>query len=367
MVWTHTAAAQQAAAADKHPKWIKIVGEGPFGKVVTVRIEHEDKVYYGRPLGQDRDKMALLRWDGRITLLPRQEKMEVFSRGFAPYTAKELADRLQKQYGSRYLTQSSKHFTVVYPRTQQKNWAQQYENVYNQFKNYLARNRIDIAEPRFPLVVVILGSRNEFNRSLADEIVFKKDVFGFYSRITNRVTTFVSSDPRIAKRINRLADVTVVHETIHQAAFNNGVHNRLCAVPRWMSEGFAMLFESKGFRNGKPDQPISERVNYRRLRTLKKMFQSGRAKDSIETMLRNDRIFETDPDLAYSLAWGLSFYFAEKETDKYLRFVLKDGNTNEFANYTPDQRITFFMDTFAEDFDTLERRLRKFILSLPSS
>ena len=340
-------------------------GLGPVPEIVTVRIEHEKEVYYGRPLGQDSAKIALVRWDGRITTLPRDVKMTYFSDGFAPYSAEELETRLQKQYGSRYLTQSTKHFTIVYPRTQPKDWGKLYEATYKQFKDYLARHKIDIAEPRFPMIVVVLGSRNEFDRSLASEIIFKRGVFGYYSRITNRVTTYVSSDPRIARQIAQLSNVTVVHETIHQAAFNTGVHNRLCAVPSWMSEGFAMLFESRGFRKSKPDQLITDRVNTRRLRTLKKMFQSGRARGTLKTMLVNDRLFETDPDLAYSLAWGLSFYLAEKEKDKYLRFVIVDGNTNQFAKYTTDQRITFFAKTFGADIDALERRLEKFILKLP--
>jgi len=358
---------QQTSAPKKQQKkqWIKFQGEGPIQIVVTVRAEHKGKVYYGRPVAQDRNVMMLLRWDGGIKLLPRREKWRWFSDGFAPYKAEELETRLQKQYGGRYLTQSSEHFTVVYPRTKQKNWAQQYETVYKQFKTYLARHEIDIDEPKFPMIVVVLGSRNEFDRELASQVIFKKNVFGFYSRTNNRVTTFVSSDPRRARRIDQLSTVTVVHETIHQAAFNTGVHNRLCAVPRWMSEGFAMLFESKGFRQAKDDQPITDRVNRRRLATLRKMIGSGRANGALETMFRNDRLFETDPDLAYSLAWGLSFYLAEKETDKYLRFVIRDGNTNEFAKYTPDQRVTHFIKTFGTDFDTLEQRLKKFITALP--
>lgn len=361
----HVSAQQQTAAPKKKKSYVSFRGVGLIKQIVTIRAEHKDKVYYGRPIGQDRNRLALLRWDGRITILPLQEKWEKQSTGFAPYTKDELAKRLLKQYGPRYRTQESEHFMVVYPRTQERNWAQLYETVYKQFKSYLARHKIDIAEPNFPMIVVVLGSRNEFDRALADEIIFKKGVFGFYSRISNRVTTFVSSDPRIARQVERLSNVTVVHEAIHQVAFNTGVHNRLCAVPRWMSEGFAMLFESRGFRNGKKDQPIAERVNQRRLRVLRKMIQSGRTRGAIESMLRNDRIFETEPDLAYSLAWGLSFYLAEKETDKYLRFVIKDGNQNEFGNYTPDERVTLFAETFKTDFDTLEKRLKKFILALP--
>ena len=126
-----------------------------------------------------------------------------------------------------------------------------------------------------------------------------------------------------------------------------------------------MLFESKGFRKNKRDQPMSERVNRRRLVTLKKMIQTGQATNSLETMLRNDRLFETDPGLAYSLAWGLSFYLAEKEKDKYLDFVIKDSSQNEFGNYTPSERMKLFLETFKTDPKTLEKRLQKFILAIP--
>jgi len=125
-----------------------------------------------------------------------------------------------------------------------------------------------------------------------------------------------------------------------------------------------MLFESPGFRASKPDQPMSERVNQRRLQSLKTMILNGRTRGSIQTLLRNDRIFETDPDLSYSLSWGLSFYLAEKETDKYLKFVIADGNQKPFANYTPDERVKLFVEAFGNDFNALERRLSKFILAL---
>lgn len=348
----------------KKKAWLRLQGEGPLKKILTVRVEHEGKVYYGRPLGQDSKKLALLRWDGRISVLPRRDKLEIFSKGFAPYTHDELAKRLQKQYGPRYLTQQSKNFLVVYPRTQRKNWAEKYEAVFGQFKAYMARRGIDIADPSFPLVVVVLGSRNEFTRSLDGEIIFKKNVYGYYSRITNRVTTYVSSDPRLAKQVESVANLTLVHESIHQSAFNSGVHNRLCAVPRWMSEGFAMLFESSGFRNDDPDSSVAQRVNKRRLATLKKMMATDRTRGKLESLVRNDQMFISEPDLAYSLAWGLSFYLAEKEKEKYLRFAIQDGNQKEFANYTPDERVTFFVETFKTDFDTLEKKLKAFVMKL---
>ena len=363
-----TNAAAAVIQADKQPAkkkaWIRLQGEGPVKRVFTVRVEDKGKIYYGRPLGQDSKQLVLLRWDGRITTLPRKKRLQHNSDGFAPYSIKELGARLQKQYGARYLTQSSKHFLVVHPRTKNQNWAKQYEAVFVQFRNYLAKRGIDIAEPKFPFVVVVLGSRTEFDRSLVGESIFKRNVYGYYSRISNRVTTYISTDPRLARQVDRLATVTLVHEAIHQVAFNTGVHNRLCAVPRWTSEGFAMLFESAGFRADDPKAPVAKRVNKRRLVTLRKMFQSGLAKGKLESMIRNDQLFVKQPELAYSLAWGLSFYLAETEKSKYLKFVIQDGNQKEFANYSPDERVTLFAKTFKTDFDTLEKKLKEFVMKL---
>lgn len=354
----------QDKANDKNSR-LKINGVGPVKLLVTVRVEHKDKVYYGRPIGQDTSKLAMLRWDGRITVLPKKDSYEQLPGGFAPYTQEELKKRLKKQYGNRYLVQTSKHFVVVHPRTNGRKWANQYEAVYRQFETWFKNRGINIPEPQFPLIVVVLGSRTEFDRALAGQIIFKKDVFGFYSRINNRVTTYVSADPRIQRRVERVASLTVIHEAIHQIAFNTGVHNRLCAVPRWTSEGFAMLFESSGFRSDDQTRPVSDRVNKRRLQTLKKMFLSGRASGKLKTILGNDQVFVTDPELAYAMSWGLSFYLAEKEKEKYLRFVIKDSNQNEFGNYTPADRLKLFLETFKTDPTTLEKRLRKFILEIP--
>ena len=347
------------------PKFLKINGVGAVTDIITVRMKEKNKVYYGRPLGQDSKRLALLRWDGRITTLPKRDRLEVFSGGFAPYTNKELSKRLQKQYGSRYLVQESEHFVVVYPRTKSRKWADQYEAVYRQFRSYMKKRGITIAEPQFPMIVVVLGSRSEFDRALTGQFTFKRNVLGFYSRASNRVSTYVSSDPRVERQVNRFINVTVIHEAIHQIAFNTGFHNRLSVVPRWMSEGFAMLFESPGFRRDSPDKTVADRVNKSRLEMLKKLFGNGRASGKLETMIRNDQLFQTNAEVAYALAWGLSFYLAETQPENYLKFVVQDGNQNQFGDYPPSQRVDLFIKSFKLDLDTLEGRLRNFVKGLP--
>ena len=349
----------------KKKSYVKIEGVGPVNIRATFRIENNDKVFYGRPIGQDNRSVALLRWDGRVEVLPKQSRYEVFSKGFAPYTHDEIKKRMEKQYGNRYQVQTSKHFVVVHPRTNRRQWAKQYEAVYRQYESWFKKRGITIAEPQFPLIVVVLGSRTEFDRALVGQALFKKDVFGFYARPSNRVTTFVSNDPRLQRQVERVANLTVIHEAIHQIAFNTGVHNRLCKVPRWTSEGFAMLFESSGFRRDSPKDDITDRVNRRRLQTLKKSFVTGRATGQLENIIRNDRVFVSNPEMAYGLACGLSFYLAEKEKDKYLDFVIKDSSQNEFGNYTPSERMKLFLETFKTDPKTLEKRLQKFILAIP--
>lgn len=335
-------------------------------KIITVKIKENNKTYYGRPLAWDGKKLALLRWDGRISQIKLSStKLNIFSEGFAPYTTQELSKRLIKQYGDRYVLSTSKHFIVVHPLGAKKDWAAPYETVYNRFENYFAERNFELEEPQFPMVVIVLASRNEFDREIQNEITYKKNVFGFYSRMTNRVTSFVTNDPRSRQRLKKIQASTLVHETVHQAAFNTGVHNRLCNVPRWLSEGLAMMFEARGVSNRKKWPRAADRINRERLLTLRKMYQADIGKGKLKFLVQSDKLFESEPQFAYALSWGLTFYLAEKKQAEYFEFLNADAHRQEFLPYPPDERISNFVKTFQTDFKTLDNDLEKFILSLP--
>jgi len=169
---THSVSAQSKTKAKPAAKknWMVIKGIGALKMHQTLRVEDDGKVFYGRPLAQDSGKLALLRWDGRISVVPREKKYELFSNGFAPYTSEELEKRLAKEYGARYVVKSSKHFVIVQPRTNGTDWAKRYETVFSQYRRWFERRGVTIGKPQFPMIVVVLGSRNEFNRALEGQV-----------------------------------------------------------------------------------------------------------------------------------------------------------------------------------------------------
>jgi hypothetical protein len=363
VVFTSDAWAQQSKQSAAEAK----IDENLSRPMITVKVREKGKTYYGRPLAWDGKKLALLRWDGRISQIELSNtKLKIFSKGFAPYSREELEKRLRKQYGDRYAISKTEHFLVVHPSGPRRNWALPYENNYRRFYNYFSKRKFKLEEPQFPMVVVVLGSRNEFDREIEQEITYKKNVFGFYSRLSNRVTTFVSNDPRESKRLAKVIKTTAIHETVHQAAFNTGLHNRLCTVPRWLTEGLAMMFESNGVNNQRKFPSITDRINRERLLTLRKMYRAGIGEGKLESMVKSDRSFQTDPQYAYALSWGLTFYLAEKKQDKYFDYLKADSARKELTAYSPADRLADFSNAFGTDFEALENDLKKFILSLPT-
>src|SRR5690349_23883131 len=91
------------------------------------------------------------------------------------------------------------------------------------------------------------------------------ETFGYYSARTNRVALYdlsadetagplgdAASRDEVTRRLSKFPSsvATVVHEAVHQLAFNTGLQVRYADNPMWVSEGLAMYFETPDFGNG---------------------------------------------------------------------------------------------------------------------
>ena len=126
-----------------------------------------------------------------------------------------------------------------------------------------------------------------------------------------------------------------------------------------------MMFEARGVSNRQKYPQAVERINRERLLTLRKMYQSGIAKGKLQTLIQWDKSFESQPQFAYALSWGLTFYLAEKKQDAYFDFLKADAHRKEFLAYPPPERIEDFANAFGGDFEKLEKDLETFISTLP--
>lgn len=352
----------------------------PPGKItdggVTIKVQRKGKTYFGRPLVTDGKELIIARWDGRMTRFPvgdKATKISLYSKGFKPYSTTEMKARLQKHFGSRYKISTTDHFVVIHPNNggdAKKYWAKPFEQYYIRLRNYFTAHGYRTTDPEFPLIAIVLRSRSEFDRRLDAEADFSPTVVGYYSRKTNRITTY---DPtKASSKVQRenpehnwlYSSQTIIHEIAHQVAFNCGVHNRFSTVPKWTSEGLAMLCETRGVYDFKKFPDIQSRIHRLRLKSFRKLFEAGKTKGKLLELLQNDRLFDTDSELAYAVSWAISFYLNENRQADYMAYLKRDAKRGSFRVHNRLDRVGFFIDHFGRDIDALESRMNIFISSL---
>ncbi len=330
----------------------------PLAKISVDGLE-----YYGMPLAFNGKEFALMDPAGKLRLIPTTDRkaLEIVSPKFRSYTPDQIRQLLQSEFGSRYDITTSKRFVVVHAWGSASSYVQPFEILHDRFVKFVESNGVKLNKLQVPLVAAVLRSRNDFNRYLINEVQIKDSkVFGYYSSATNRITTY---DPSGRLRQSNDAWIfnngSIIHEAVHQSAFNTGLHNRFSPPPKWVSEGLATLFEARGFSDPEQFPKRVHRVNKSRLPHLRKMISQGKLYAQLLNLIDNDRIFEKDIESAYALSWGLSFYLYETAPERYFKFMVEDAKRKDFVAYTSNQRLKKFAKAFGNDFDALTANLTK--------
>ena len=359
-----SAPAPPAVVASPKPKPM------PKPKTVTVKVKQKGKTFYGKPIVTDGKNIAVVRWDGRLTTFPINDpkiKVTKYSNGFKPYSTAELKQRLKKYFGNRYAISTTEHFVVIHPKGGTDFWAKPFERHYRRLNDYFLAHGFKTSEPEFPLVAIVLRSRKEFDLRLDKEAGFDRSIIGYYSTKSNRITTYAPADTLLtrsgAKRTAGWLEQssTIVHEVAHQIAFNCGVHNRFSNVPKWTSEGLAMLCETRGVYKFKNFPDIKDRVNRRRLESFRQLSYAGKTEGVLLELLQSDRLFQSDPELAYAVSWAISFYLNENRQAEYLDYLKRDALRGDFRRHTKLDRVAFFVRHFGKNIAGLEKRMNLFI------
>ncbi len=333
-------------------------------KSATAKIEYQNRTFVGQPLAWDGTRVAMLSLDGRLNFIPAksQSELEVVSDTFQPYSVQQLRASLWDQFHERYDVSTTEHYVVVHPWGDAKIWARPFEDFHAAFVEYFGNNGVELREPTVPMIALVLRSRNDFDRSLINEVdVRDSRIGGFYSRISNRITTY---DPAGVIRVGddkwMYSAWPVIHEATHQSAFNTGLHNRFAPPPVWLSEGLATMFEARAFERPADFSRPGNRFNRRRLQSLRKYLNTDDLHAGLVNMVANDKLFSSHPELAYSLSWGLSFYLAETQREEYFRFLERDGKRPNFTPYPQQERLQDFANAFGDEFEEIETGLKDF-------
>lgn len=335
-----------------------VLTTGVGGQEMMVRVRYGDRHYVGQPLAQDGHHLAIVRRDGRWTNVPLKSstKIEKIADDFQPYSAKTIRERLQKEFGVKYQVSITPTFVVVHPPGDYQQWALPFEQLYQRFRSYFVTRGMALDPPRFPLVAVVLRSRGEFDRFLRAYHDYDPEILGYYSPRSNRIITYADS----MKADDGVFRTTLIHEAAHQTAYNVGIHSRFNPTPRWITEGLAMMFEAKGVHNSLHYSDRRDRIQPARLAALQKLYRQQRIQGRLQALIASDHLFQAEPNVAYPMAWGLTFFLAENYPREYFDFLRRDSARGDFRDYSPSDRLRDFALTFGDQLDELEQRMERF-------
>lgn len=330
----------------------------------TFRVELGKKSHTGKILARDDSLLILLRRDGQIVEINRKRivSMRKVSSTFKPYTSLKMQTHLKKIFNDQYEVSRTAHYVVVHPKGKRSQWADPFEKLYNRFTHYFRVNGFELRSPRFPMVVVVFNTQGEFT-SLARNVGINdpNQIAGYYSQLSNRIMTFqIPGNSNGVLNANR---ATLIHEALHQFAFNTGIHRRLGQTPRWTSEGLASMFENPGVHNSRRYTSSKARQHKHYLPHLKQMVDNGSIDGKIGRLLQNNRLFERDMSTAYAVSWGLAHYLAETRASSFNRYLQKVSQRKSFVYYSPSDRVRDFKEAFASDLILFESQFKKFITS----
>lgn len=317
----------------------------------------------GKPLSWSKERVYLLSRDGQLVdFRPAEAKdFHKSSPRFYSYSTSEIRNQLYEEFGRPFDVTGTGHYLVVHPRGQRDRWADRFERLYRSFYHYFKVRGFKMHEPAYPLVAIVFHNRNDYRRYASKSgSSLGPNTLGHYDDWTNRICLFDVTGGRPSQDWSRNAE-TIIHEATHQTAFNTGVHTRFAGVPRWLCEGLATHFESRGVWDANSSRTAQERVNREQLQAFRVYLKQRRREGAFERLIADDRIFRSDVIGAYSEAWALTFYLSETQPHRYSRYLALTAARPPFRKYTPQQRLKDFRAIFGENLKTVERQFLRYL------
>ena len=304
----------------------------------------------------------------------------------------KMRSQLRREYGSTFDVQSAGRHVVVADRSIATACARRCEEVSRAFRVYFGRRSVKLQSSPFPLPVVVARSRQEFiDFAATDNVTVDETLRGYYMRTSNRVLLYdapsdVATRPQsidvawpsslivrdrtpAALFERQLADddirrslsspgldSTLVHEVVHQVAYNTGLHSRTGGSPLWVIEGLAMMLEPDSVRKNLAAAEVTSRINRDRLEWFARQVRPGWQNGRLAEIVTTDRRFDVAPLDAYSEAWALTFFLSETRGSQYAAYLRSQAARTELHEPTENERLAAFRGAFGRDLGKLEVR-----------
>lgn len=305
--------------------FVLLVAPSACGDVFTVREDDGNTASVeARFYGQGRGIVALERADGRLEFIPQQQilKREI-GPDPQPISCATMIARLTEKFGEDKFRAVSEGPYVVglilsepLPKMYDskataclKKGAVFMKTVEKVFLDFINDLKIDTEKPKFPLVLLIFETDEDFMTFAVEETggrgLSAGSMLGYYSGLTNRLVIRMSECHTFT---------TPLHEAIHQQVFNRGILQRLAPIPVWFNEGIATGFEGNADKiNGGPPK-VSARYARAAMKT--------RTVDW-DDVVADDKAFRGDvlAGEAYAHAWSIHWFLVTKYRKQYVDFL----------------------------------------------
>ena len=367
---------------------IAVTGAEPTS---TVELRVGNDVHVGRVAARTSQQTWLMQRNGQLREieLSRVKSFKQVSPKFSPLTPMMLSTDLKREFGADFETATTRHYVVVATKGKSKQYVELFESVYRTFHTHFSVHGFEIDEPEFPLIAVIFPNQAAFAKYANQEgVQIPKGLTGYYRPMSNRVALFedgaarptahrdavegeiwLGKSPRAGDLFGSPRDFgtieadirdTIIHECTHQVAFNVGMHDRMGDNPQWVVEGLATVFEAPGIRNRANGTQVIRRINPDRFAWFKEFAKTRRKKDSLETFIGGDELFQSNTLDAYAQAWALSFFLMETRPRKYAEFLKQTAEQGDRKSLTREKRVGMFQTAFGSDRRLFEAEFLRF-------
>ncbi len=341
----------------------------------------------GRVLAVDRDRGCLFQtFAGKLKIVEWKDVKTSDNTDtiFEPIAIAELAKSFEDATKDQHAI-ASDHFVVVYrgaPAYAQ--WiVGMYERLYKGFYDYWRKMGVELHEPEFPLVVNVFANQNGYLEQAAlDGLQEGQAMIGYYHLHTNQTVSYdltgsqTTAAPNKQLGKNALIQLirsrpgaertvaTIVHEAVHQLAYNSGLQVRLADNPLWLSEGIAMFFESPDLNSSWGWSGIGKTNQYQ-LNAFKRLSPASES-DWITPLVQDDEQF-TNPatvSLAYARSWALTYFLMKSKPKEFAAFMKEMSEEIPLAPTNSRRRLETFYKHFGQDVQSLQNDLLRRISRL---
>ncbi len=357
--------------------------QSPETRIVTYKTAGERLTIAGEVLREFGDRsMLLMAADGQLHTLHGEDVIEqqATEETLQPASTEQVIESLRTTLSDDFQFLDTKHYLIAYNTNEAyAQWVGQlFERLYRGFRTYWDTRRFDLNSPRFPLVAIVFRDKPSYlafaQRDIGDSA---QSMFGYYNMNSNRMLMYdlTGVDGLLApgQRVSTQALVnhvlsqpqaertvaTIVHEAVHQVAFNTGLQVRLADNPLWLSEGLAMFFESPDLSS--PQGWKMGNVNYHNLRLFAN-YVTRRPDDSLLTLIQDDERFknaETARD-AYAESWALTYFLIKARSKQFAEYLREIGKLEPLQATDPSARVEAFKLHFG-DLKKIDRDFVKYL------